>query len=140
MTALSGRDRIAAAMSEAELQSKITSGTRREPGMCKQLGLTWYHTRDSRGSDQGWPDLVIGGGRSGRVIFRELKREGKDPTPAQRAWLGILTAAGLDAGVWRPSDLLSGRVARELAALAHGPKTCGTPDRPAAVQHHGGEQ
>lgn len=113
---------LAAAMPEDELLNRITSGTKREPGLCVQLGLRWYHTRDSRRSPHGWPDLVIAG-RSGGVgpafvMFRELKREGGKPTPAQEWWLGLLMSSGLDAGIWTPSDLLSGRIARELAKRA----------------------
>jgi hypothetical protein len=74
------------------------------------------HNSDSRRAHRGWPDWAIGGPRG--VIFRELKRESEKPTKAQQAWLDALTASGADAGVWRPSDLLSGRIARELAALA----------------------
>jgi hypothetical protein len=114
---------LAAAMTEAELQLKVTSGTGREPGLCAQLGLKWFHVHDSRRSPSGWPDLVIArhhvhGHPWGAVVFRELKAQAGKVTPAQEAWLEALTWAGLDAGVWRPSDLLSGRIARELAAVA----------------------
>jgi len=78
--------------------------------------VRWYHTHDSRRSPSGFPDLVAVG--PGGVLFRELKREGKKPTVSQAAWLAALRGAGQDAEVWRPSSLLSGTVARELAALA----------------------
>jgi hypothetical protein len=114
-----GLMKIALAMSEEQLLSKVTLGTRREPGMCKMLGLGWIHHRRSEMTNPGWPDLVIKApiGRVG-VMFRELKRQKEKPTAAQREWLDALSAAGLDADWWRPSDYLSGRVARELAALA----------------------
>ena len=114
-----GLMKIALAMSEEQLLSKVTLGTRREPGMCKQLGLGWIHHRRSEMTNPGWPDLVIKApaGRRG-VMFRELKKQRGKVTPEQREWLDALTASGDDADVWRPSDLLSGRVARELAALA----------------------
>ena len=51
-------------------------------------------------------------------MFRELKKQRGKVTADQQEWLDALTADGMDADVWRPSDLLSGRVARELAALA----------------------
>ena len=75
---MSARDVIAAAMSEDELQSRITSGTRREPGLCVQLGLMFFHAYDSRRSPHGWPDLVIArphtaGYPGGAVLFVELK-------------------------------------------------------------------
>jgi hypothetical protein len=66
-------------------------------------------------SPSGFPDLVIAGHR---VVYRELKRQTENPTKAQREWIAALEAAGADVGVWRPSDWLSGKVQRELAALA----------------------
>ena len=114
-----GLMQIALAMSEEQLLSKVTLGTRREPGICEQLRLGWIHHRRSEMTNPGWPDLVIKApaGRRG-VIFRELKKQRGRVTPGQQEWLDALTADGMDAGVYRPSDLLSGRVARELAALA----------------------
>jgi hypothetical protein len=111
--------KIALAMSEEQLLSKVTLGTRREPGMCRQLGLGFIHHRRSEMANPGWPDLVIKApaGRAG-VMFRELKKQRGRVTPDQQEWLDALTAAGMNADVWRPGDLLSGRVARELAALA----------------------
>ena len=84
--------------------------------------LLWQHNSDSRRAHRGWPDWCIArrarsGGR-GAVIFRELKREGEDPTDEQQEWLDALRCAGFDVGVWRPSDYYSGRIQRELAALA----------------------
>jgi hypothetical protein len=106
---------IAAAMSENDLHVSVTSGTRRKPGLCELLGLKWYHTHNSKHSPSGFPDLVITGRRT---IYRELKREGEDPTEAQEEWIAALKAAGDDVDVWRPSDFLSGRCERELAAIA----------------------
>jgi hypothetical protein len=99
---------VAAAMSEADVERAVAHNV-------KQLGLLGYHTRDSRRSPEGWPDWVLCG--PGGVLFRELKRQQGNPTPQQQAWLDGLTAAGLDADVWRPADLLSGRIAREMAEL-----------------------
>lgn len=114
-----GLMKIALAMSEEQLLSKVTLGTRRDPGMCKMLGLGWIHHRRSEMTNPGWPDLVVmaPAGRTG-VMFRELKKQRGKVTPAQQEWLDALAADGMNAAVWRPSDLLSGRVARELAALA----------------------
>ena len=84
--------------------------------------LLWQHNSDSRRAHRGWPDWVIGRraapGEPGAVIFRELKRESEKPSAAQQDWLDALTAAGFDAGVWRPGDYFAGRIALELAALA----------------------
>jgi hypothetical protein len=82
--------------------------------LADRLGQLVYHTYDSRRSEPGYPDLtIIGRG----VLFRELKVDGKYPTPAQRMYLESLRAAGADAEVWRPADWLSGRIAAQLRAL-----------------------
>jgi hypothetical protein len=64
----------------------------------------------------GWPDWAVAG--PGGVIFRELKREGRNPTKAQQEWLDYMVTAGLDAGVWRPSDVISGKMAAELTRIS----------------------
>lgn len=100
---------LAAAMSEQGLDDAIRS-------IAEGLGLLRYATFDSRRSPAGFPDLVLVGPQG--TLFRELKTETGRTSGAQEHWLTALRAAGQDAGVWRPSSLLSGRVARELAAIA----------------------
>ncbi|WP_309080292.1 VRR-NUC domain-containing protein [Zhihengliuella sp.] len=77
-----------------------------------------YHTHDSRRSAAGFPDLVLVDPVRGRVLFRELKREKGKLTPDQVQWVTGLRAAGVDAGTWRPSDWVSGRIAEELTRRA----------------------
>ena len=79
----------------------------------------------STGDDDPIAVLVIGTrGRMYRIfvgkwlMFRELKRQDGKLTRDQVTWLEALKAAGQDVDTWRPSDLLSGRIATELAALA----------------------
>ena len=83
--------------------------------LCDGLGLLSYHTRDSRRSVRGFPDFVIAGSH---VLFRELKREKGRVSEEQREWLHALSVAGADAGIWWPRDLMSGRIAEELAAIS----------------------
>jgi hypothetical protein len=71
-----------------------------------------FHVRWSMGSDAGFPDLVLIRRKDRRLMFRELKRDGKNPTPRQAAVLELMTACGLDAAVWRPADLE--RIGKEL--------------------------
>lgn len=91
-----------ARLSEEQWQAHVMNAAR-------DLGWTLrYHTRDSRGSAPGFPDLVIC--RPPRLIYAELKIE--DPkrgtvTLEQRAWLNGLEACGQIVYVWRPSDWAS---------------------------------
>lgn len=102
-------------MTEDELLYAITSGSRKRPGLCRVLGVRYYHAYDSRRSVPGWPDLVLVGPRG--MAFRELKTQTGTLRPEQREWGTALVAAGGDWSVWRPSDLASGRIERELKAL-----------------------
>jgi hypothetical protein len=111
MKAADYRDAQAAAMSEAELLETVRLFGR-------QLALLVYHTHDSRRSEAGFPDCIIVGRRG--VLWRELKKESGRVTGAQQTWINRLTTAGQDVGVWRPSDLVAGRVLMELRALVSG--------------------
>ena len=103
-----GRQVLAAAMTEAELERRVWH-------LIDGLGLMAYHTHFSKRSRPGYPDLTIAGTR---VMFRELKREKGRVTEEQRQWIHALSAAGADAGIWWPGDLLSGRIAAELTAIS----------------------
>lgn len=68
--------------------------------------------------DTGFPDLVLV--RHGVLVFAELKRVGKKPTPSQRAWLADLAECeGVYVFVWTPDDwprierVLGGKARRE---------------------------
>jgi hypothetical protein len=100
-------------MSEDRGPDSLDAHVRR---LLRDLGLHGYHTHDSRRSHGGYPDWTIVG--IGGVLFRELKTQRGKVSPEQRAWLDALAAANADVDVWRPGDLLSGRIARELAAIA----------------------
>jgi hypothetical protein len=75
---------------------------------------SWYVT-DSRTVPPGWPDLTLYG--QGGLIYRELKTEIGRLSVAQKATHADLSAAGQDVAVWRPSDMASGRITRELTVL-----------------------
>jgi hypothetical protein len=102
-------------VTEAELLTAITNGTRKRPGLCKLLGVRYFHPYDSRHCVPGFPDLVLVG--TGGLAFRELKSQAGTVRPEQREWGNALRASGHDWAVWRPSDLDSGRIRGELAAL-----------------------
>lgn len=106
MSAVAYKQLVAKAMTEAEWQADVV----RTAG---QLGWWTYHPLDSRGSQSGWPDLVLI--REHRIVFAELKRESGQVKPAQLVVLAMLrTVAGfvnaatgaetIAVRVWRPSD------------------------------------
>lgn len=95
-------------MTEKQLQDAVIA-------MCKLFGLHWYHTHDSRHSVRGFPDLFICG--RGRALARELKNDTNKPTDDQLQWREWLRRAGIDWDLWRPADLRSGRIQRELEAI-----------------------
>ncbi len=70
------------------------------------------------GAQRGWPDLEIVHNERAYVV--ELKALGRHPTPAQRATLAALEAAGCPAIVWRDVEGVAaflGRYMRLRAAL-----------------------
>lgn len=53
---------------------------------------------------KGFPDLILCNADLGQVLARELKVPPNKITPEQDAWLCLLNACGIDAGVWTPKD------------------------------------
>lgn len=74
-----------------------------------------YHNPDSRRSQAGFPDLVLASKSRGRLLFRELKTDDGRLSPEQIRTIDVLETVGADIAVWRPLDLRSGRIARELS-------------------------
>lgn len=96
--------RVAADMLEGVLQERV-----------RQLlilhGWRHYHTYRSKRSPAGFPDTCAV--RGDRLLFSELKREAPrhKPSTEQQEWLDDLrTVPGVSVYLWRPSDLLSGRI------------------------------
>lgn len=77
-------------------------------------GWLGYHTRDSRGSNTGMPDVVFA--RAPDLLIFELKDQTGRPSkgrysrkgawlPGQEDWLRVLAnCTRLRSGLWRPSD------------------------------------
>lgn len=95
-------------MTEAQLQNAVIQ-------LCKLLGVVWFHPYFSRRSAAGWPDLAVCGDQG--FMLRELKTEVGRLTREQQKWGSMLRNAGVNWDVWRPADLHSGRVQRELEAI-----------------------
>lgn len=100
--------------------------------MCRLFGVMVAHFRPAQvrdkdgktrwvtavqGDGKGYPDLTMTG--PGGVLFRELKSKAGTASPEQAVWLGALKSAGADAGIWRPADLRSGRIERELRNIGN---------------------
>jgi hypothetical protein len=93
--------------------------------LCQLLGLRTAHFRPARtaqgwrtplaGHGAGFPDLIVVGPAG--VLARELKTDRGVPSTAQLCWLTALSAAGVDAGIWRPIHLHDGTITRTLQAL-----------------------
>lgn len=95
--------------------------------MARLFGVTTAHFRPAQakngnwitavaGDGKGYPDLTLVG-RNG-VMWRELKSAKGAISPEQVVWGATLAEAGQDFAVWRPADLTSGRIERELRDLA----------------------
>jgi len=83
-------------MSEKEFQAEVER-------IARSHGWRVYHTRDSRKSAHGFPDIVAL--RGSREVIAELKVGGNRPDAAQESWLEAYRDAGREVFVWRPSDL-----------------------------------
>ena len=94
------RDLLDDAMSEAELQGWVKA-------RALEFGWKYYHTRDSCGSDPGYPDVHVV--KAPRNIHAELKRQDAKTgkvTEAQQEWIDELRGCpGVEVYVWRPSDM-----------------------------------
>ena len=106
------RQMRAASMTERTLQNVIIAAAKRH-------GWLVYHTFDSRRSEPGYPDLTLVHPRLGVHAYRELKQQKGRVTPEQRRWLTALTAAGVDAAVWRPWDWVTDAIPEWLANPTH---------------------
>lgn len=86
--------------------------------LARALGWDYYHTRDSRRSQPGYPDLHLWHPVHGQ-LFRELKTMRGRLSPDQVKVVASLTAAGADVAVWRPADL-DGLILDELRGNRNG--------------------
>jgi hypothetical protein len=99
---MAGKLRLASAAELSGMNEKAF--LKQVVALAKYLGWRHYHTFISKGSDPGFPDLVLV--RQGfPVIFAELKSERGKLTESQGEWITLLSQNRLhQAFVWRPSD------------------------------------
>lgn len=97
-------------MTEAELLRAVGR-------LCDERHLTWEHNPDSRQmvGHRGKPDLIIVGRE---LIMAELKNNSNTLSPDQRRWGSKLQKASVRWYCWRPRDLISGVIQRELDSIA----------------------
>lgn len=72
------------------------------------LSFAFYHTRNSFGSDEGFPDIVVAGpiaSAAPSVLFYETKGPRGKVTPKQELWLSLLQGAGCTARLIYEDDL-----------------------------------
>lgn len=76
-------------------------------GLLRTFGYALvYHAYDSRRSAPGFPDTVaIRVHPTPRIFVAEWKTEKGVPTPHQNMWLAAFRAVGIDARIWRPSQI-----------------------------------
>lgn len=86
---------LPAGLTEEQFQARVIA-------LATRHGWAHYHTRDSRRSVAGWPDLILC--RPPRWIVWELKVPPNKPTAAQREWLRLFEAVGAEAGVMYPDQ------------------------------------
>lgn len=98
---------MAKTMSESTLQTRVEQ-------LARELGWLFYHTHDSRRSQAGFPDVVFLHPTSGRLVVRELKTMKGTASADQKKWLAAFEVAGVDAGIWRPIDLLDETILNTL--------------------------
>jgi hypothetical protein len=87
-------------LTEKEWQAQVVQ-------LARLYGWRVFHPLHSRGSEPGWPDLVLV--RPPVMIITELKTDGGRLRPAQREWLADLERVSeanstVHVGVWRPAD------------------------------------
>jgi hypothetical protein len=80
-----------------------------------ELGLIGYHSHTPLRDRRGFPDWEIWGTK---IIHRELKSMRGLLSVDQRRVGSLITAAGGDWAVWRPTDFFNGTIRAQLERIA----------------------
>ena|SRR5579875_2754954 len=85
--------------------------------LAERYSVRWAYWPDSRKVQgcTGFPDIILCG--SHRFMVREIKAGMDTLNPGQTAWRYSLISAGIDWGVWRLADFISGRAEQEMKNL-----------------------
>jgi hypothetical protein len=102
---------MSVSVSERDFQAQVLD-------LATLYGWRHFHTLNARGSDAGWPDLVLC--RPPELLVVELKSQTGRLRAAQREWLDALRACGVDTALWRPEDFdaIHARLRRRVRAVA----------------------
>jgi hypothetical protein len=119
----------AVSLTDQERQDRKVTGAALQ-GMITELaaiyGWAWLHIRPAQTTHgwrtpiegplgKGWPDLVLVNPIRRRTLAVEIKRQVDDALTADQRYVHlVLEQAGWAVRVWRPSDLTSGEIQREL--------------------------
>lgn len=99
-------------MTEAALLRDVTA-------VAGELGLLWHHCPRAHlcSGPRGFLDLLIAG--PGGLVLAELKSADGETSAGQDLWIWTLERGGqVTVCVWRRADLVSGRIRRQLEAVA----------------------
>jgi hypothetical protein len=95
-------------LSEKDFQDQIIQ-------LARMCGWTLiYHTKDSRDSPEGFPDLVMI--KRDVLLVAELKVGNNKPSAAQQKWIDGFCYVGALAYVWYPTDSNWKEIQRVLGA------------------------
>lgn len=118
MVRLTEEERGDRRMTEAQLNSRVMYRAKKHGWRVLRLQRAVIAGAWRTPATRGFPDLLLVGPR---LMFRELKRELGRLDDDQVAWRDSLRAAGADWGLWRPSDLRTGKLEGELMSLTYRP-------------------
>jgi hypothetical protein len=111
-------------LSESDLQKAVIEMAQRHhwkvmhplPGRTAR-GTGWATT--TQGNGKGFPDLTL---VRERIVFVELKAEGKYLAAEQKEWRDAILAAGGEWYCWKPKDLFGGTIDKALERETAPPK------------------
>lgn len=122
---MKSRNEIRAVMASTMLEDELdfaVRGTPKKPGLARRLGFLVYHTRNSIGSDPGFPDLVLI--KAGRMITAELKTQKGRLSEEQKKWRDeIQQNPTVEWYLWRPTDWFDGTIERILTSSSAAPSS-----------------
>lgn len=113
MVRLTDDERKDRQMTEAQLNSRVLYRAKKHGWKVLRIQRALAGGAWMTPAAKGFPDLLLVGPR---MLYRELKRELGRLSEEQETWREAILAAGGDWAVWRPSDLRTGEILRDLTS------------------------